>query len=99
LPQQQADVLDGGDQPVLNLHPPESSPPGPFETVMVGRVGKAGLGQVLATLAISSGGGTVGLVAGSIQQVIATVSLWLLFYLTSVIWATAPSHFAFDRVR
>jgi len=66
--QQDLDVLNSGNQPVLNLDAPQSSPAGPFEAVMIGGVGEADFGQVLATLSVPPRGGAVRLLAGSVQQ-------------------------------
>jgi len=60
-------ILDGGDQPVLNLHPPQAPPAGPFETVMIGGVGEADFRQMLAALTVPPRGGAVRLLAGAIQ--------------------------------
>jgi hypothetical protein len=73
--QQNLHVLDGGDQPILNLHPPEASPAGAFESVMIGRVRKADLRQMLSSAPIASGGGAVRLLTGTVQQGLLFVSV------------------------
>ena len=64
--QQNLDVLDCGNQPVLNLDAPESSPAGPFEAVMIGGVGEADFRQMLPTLPVPPGGGAVRLLTGAV---------------------------------
>ena len=64
--QEDLHVLDGGNQPVLNLHAPQPPPAGPFETVMIGGVGEADFRQMLSTLTVPPRGGAVRLLAGSI---------------------------------
>jgi hypothetical protein len=44
--------LDRGDEVILDLLPPESSPTRAFEVMVVGRIGKAVLDQVLASFTI-----------------------------------------------
>jgi hypothetical protein len=57
--EQDAHVLDGGDQVILDLLAPEPSPPRPFEVMIVGGIGKALLHQLLAALAIAPRTGVV----------------------------------------
>ena len=66
--EQDAHVLDRGDQVILDLLPPEASPARPLEVVIVSRVGKALLHELLAALAITSRPTAVGLLSRYIQE-------------------------------
>ena len=66
--QEDLHILDGGDQPVLNLHAPESSPAGAFEAVMIGGIREADFRQMLSAASVASGGGAMCLLAGSVQE-------------------------------
>jgi hypothetical protein len=59
--QQDAQVLDRGDQVILNLLAPESSPASALEVMIVGRVSKALFHELLPALSIPSRGATMGL--------------------------------------
>ena len=59
--QQDAHVLDGGDQVILDLLPPESSPARPFEVMIVGRIGKARFHELLPASSIPARGAAVSL--------------------------------------
>ena len=54
--QQNARVLDGGDQVILHLLSPESPPVGAFEMMVVGGIGKTRFHQVLTPFAITACG-------------------------------------------
>jgi len=56
---QDAQVLDRGDQVILDLLAPESSPPRPLEVMVVGRIGKAGFHEMASSSAIALGGAAV----------------------------------------
>jgi hypothetical protein len=73
--EQDLDVLDGRNQPVLNLHPPQPSPAGAFESMVVGRVRKADLREVLPALAIPSRRRAVSLPARLIEQFLVFVAV------------------------
>ena len=75
LLEQDFDVLNGGDQPILNLHAPQPSPAGAFEPMVVGRIRETNLGQMLSSFSISSGGRAVRLLARPIQQGLLFVSV------------------------
>ena len=64
--EQDAHILDRRDQVILDLLAPESSPARAFEVMIVGRISKTALDQVLAALAITPRRATVRLGAGSI---------------------------------
>jgi hypothetical protein len=68
VPEQDSDILDGGNHVILDLLPPESPPAGAFEAMIVGRIGKALLHDHLAAAAIAPGFRTVGLLARTVQQ-------------------------------
>ena len=61
--QQDAHVLDGCDQVILDLLAPESSPASSLEVVIVGGIGKTHFHQVLAPFAITARGEAVSLSA------------------------------------
>ena len=61
MSQQDTDVLDGGDQVILDLLSPETSPTRALEVLVVGRIRKTALHQMLPSFAISPGGGAMGL--------------------------------------
>ncbi len=59
--EQDAHILDGRDQVILDLLTPEPPPASSFEVMIVGRIGKTALDQVLApsrTCLCQSGTGT-----------------------------------------
>lgn len=53
--EEDAQVLDGGDEIILDLLAPEPPPPGTLEVMVIGGIGKALLHELLAPLAIASG--------------------------------------------
>ena len=59
--QQDAHVLDGCDQVILDLLAPESSPAGALKVMIVGGIGKTALDQMLPSFAITPRGHAVGL--------------------------------------
>ena len=59
--QQDAHVLDGCNQVVLDLLPPEPSPARAFEVMIVGGISKTAFHQMLSSSAIAPGGLAVGL--------------------------------------
>ena len=59
MSEQDAHVLDRRDQVILDLLSPEPSPARTFEVVIVGRISKTALDQVLAPPAIAPRGATV----------------------------------------
>ena len=61
--EQDAHILDGRDQVILDLLTPEPPPARTFEVMIVGRIGKTALDQVLAPSAIAPRGATVRLSA------------------------------------
>src|SRR6266550_3513701 len=61
--EQDAHILDGRDQVILDLLSPEPPPTRTFEVVIVGRISKTALDQVLAPSAIAPRGATVRLYA------------------------------------
>ena len=61
--EQDAHILDGRDQVILDLLTPEPPPARTFEVVIIGRIGKTALDQVLAPSAIAPRGATVRLYA------------------------------------
>ena len=65
--EQDAHVLDRGDQVILNLLAPESSPARALEVMIVGRVSKTLFHELLSALSIPSRRATVGLFARYIQ--------------------------------
>ena len=65
--QEDAHVLDGGDQVVLDLLAPEPLPARAFEVMIVGRISKAAFHEVLSSSAIAACGGTVSLRSRYIQ--------------------------------
>ena len=73
--QQDLDVLDRSNQPVLNLDAPQPPPPRPLEPVVVGRIRKTTLDQMLPALPIPPGGGAVGLAARLFQQGVVFVAV------------------------
>ena len=52
--QQDAHVLNGSDQVILDLLSPESSPAGALEVMVVGGIGKTALHQMVSPFAIAS---------------------------------------------
>ena len=61
--EQDAHVLDGRDQVILDLLTPEPPPARTFEVVIVGRISKTAFHQMLAPSAIAPRGATVRLCA------------------------------------
>ena len=59
--QQDADVLDGCDQVILDLLPPESSPARTFEVMVISRIGKARFHELLPASSIPARGAAVSL--------------------------------------
>ena len=59
--QENAHVLDGGDQVILDLLAPEASPARAFEVMIVSRIGKALLHHLLAAFTIAPRRSAVGL--------------------------------------
>src|SRR2546423_5549054 len=55
FPNQDAEVLAGSDEMVLNLLTPEAAPARAFETMRVGSIGKTAFDQMLASATISQG--------------------------------------------
>ena len=66
--EEDAQVLDGGDQIILDLLPPEPSPARPFEVMIVGRISKTSLHELLAASAIAPRRAAVGLRTCYIQE-------------------------------
>jgi len=66
--QQDAHVLDRGDQVILNLLSPEPSPTRSFEVMIVGRIGKATFREMLPAAAVALGGAAVRLAPRYIQE-------------------------------
>ena len=64
--QQDAHVLDRGDQVILDLLAPEPAPARPLEVMVVGCVGKAAFHEMLPATAIPLRGATARLAAGYI---------------------------------
>ena len=60
--------LDGGDQVILNLLSPESSPARALEVMIVGRVGKALFHELLSAPSIPTCGTTVSLFARWVER-------------------------------
>ena len=61
--EQDAHILDGRDQVILDLLTPEPTPASSFEMMIVGRISKTALDQVLAPSAIAPRRATVRLYA------------------------------------
>ena len=61
--EQDAHILDGRDQVILELLTPEPPPARTLEVVIIGRISKTALDQVLAPSAIAPRGATVRLYA------------------------------------
>ena len=61
--QQDAHILDGGDQVILDLLSPETPPAGAFEVVVIGGIGKTRFHQVLTPFAITARGEALSLCA------------------------------------
>ena len=57
--EQDAHILDGRDQAILDLLTPEPPPARTFEVVIIGRISKTALDQVLAPSAITPSGAAV----------------------------------------
>ncbi len=57
--EQDAHILDGRDQVILDLLSPEPPPTRTFEVVIIGRISKTALDQVLAPSAIAASGAAV----------------------------------------
>ena len=57
--EQDAHILDGCDQVILDLLSPEPPPTRTFEVVIIGRISKTALDQVLAPSAIAASGAAV----------------------------------------
>lgn len=70
-----SEILHCGNKQILDCLLPESTPPGPFETVTVSRVGKAAFAQVLPSFEILSGCFGVSDFARSIQQLLISMSV------------------------
>jgi len=54
-------ILDRGDQVILNLLSPEPPPAGTFEVMIISRISKTALHQMMSPFAITPRGKTVGL--------------------------------------
>ena len=67
------EVLDGGNEQILDGLLDQSAPAGAFEAMEDGGVAKIAFLQPLAALAVSSGCRGVGLTAGAVQQFL----LWI----------------------
>jgi len=63
---EQLEILDAGDEQVLDALPPLATPPGALHAMEHGSDGEAALGEPLALLAVCSCGFAVGLAAGFI---------------------------------
>src|SRR5690349_920423 len=72
---QDADVLDSGDEPILNLLSPHPPPARTFESVIVGRIPKALLDQELSASTIAPRRGAVGLGPCLIKDLLVLVSM------------------------
>ena len=72
---QRSPVLYGGDQPILNLLPPEPAPARPFEPVIVCRIGKTAFHQMLTPPPVPPGRRTVGLDPRPIQKLLIHVTM------------------------
>ncbi len=70
-----AHVLDGGDQVVLDLLPPEPSPARPFEVMVVSRIGKTRFHELLPAPSIPARGPTVRLASCQIKGRLLFVSV------------------------
>jgi hypothetical protein len=66
VPKENPDILNGGDQEVLDFLPDQSSPPAAFEVMIVGGVGERSFHQVFSSAAIDLGGQAVRLPSGSV---------------------------------
>ncbi len=66
--------MDGGDEIILNLLPPKSSPARALEVVIVGGIGKALFHQLLAPFAVSPRGAAVRLSACDIEGLLLCMS-------------------------
>ena len=65
--EQDADVLAGCDEVILDRLPPQPAPAGAFEAMVVGAIGKASLHEMLAPPPVAPGGEAGSLGAGALQ--------------------------------
>ena len=75
VPEDQLDVLAGGDEPVLDLLTPQPPPAGLLEVVEIGRLREAALHQISAATAIAPGDGTQALGLGALDQLVLEVPM------------------------
>ena len=75
MPKQDAYILNGSDQIILDLLAPESAPSGTFEAVMIGRIGKTAFHDPFSSLSISKGRSAARLFSAALNQLMAFMPL------------------------
>ncbi len=73
--QEDLEVLQGGDELILDGLLGETAPAGPLEAMLRGGLGKVALLEPLPPLSIAPRGGTVGLQARPLQEVVARIAI------------------------